>query len=60
MTESETVGWNHEINGREFEHTQGDSERQGGLVCCCSVGCKELYMTEKLNNNNITTLQHTF
>ena len=52
MTESKMVGWYHEINGCEFEHTQGDSEGQGGLVCCCSGGCKELYTTEQLNNNS--------
>ena len=34
MIEDEMVGWYHGINGCEFEHTQGDSEGQGGLVCC--------------------------
>ena len=23
------VGWNHQLNGREFEQTPGDSEGQG-------------------------------
>ena len=26
-TEDEMVGWQHQINGHEFEQTQGDSER---------------------------------
>ena len=26
MTEDELVGWHHQINGHEFEQTQGDSE----------------------------------
>ena len=34
MTEGETVGWHHCLNGHEFEQTLGDSERQGSLACC--------------------------
>ena len=37
----------------EFEQAQGDGEGQGSLACCCSWGCKELDMTEQLNNNKI-------
>ena len=33
MTEDETVGWHHQLNGHEFEQTLGDSEGQGSLVC---------------------------
>jgi len=29
MTEDEMVGWHHQLNGRESEHTPGDSEGQG-------------------------------
>ena len=36
MTEDETVGWHHRLNGREFMQTQGDSEGQGTLVGCSS------------------------
>ena len=36
-------------NGRELEHTQGDSEGQGSLVCCIPWGRKESDMTERLN-----------
>ena len=28
MTEDETVGWHHRLNGHEFEQTPGDSEGQ--------------------------------
>ena len=30
------------INGHEFEHTSGDSEGQGSLVCCQSMGSKRV------------------
>ena len=33
--------------------TLEDSEGQGNLVCCSLWGCKELKLTEQLNNNNI-------
>ena len=33
--------WHHWLNGHEFEQTPGDSEEQGGLVCCSSRGHKE-------------------
>ena len=51
-TEDEMVGWHHQLNGHEFEQTLGDGEGQGSLVCCSPWGCKEPYMTERLNNNN--------
>ena len=28
------VEWHHQLNGHEFEHTLGNSEEQGKLVCC--------------------------
>ena len=40
-TDKEMVGWHHQLNGHEFEQTLGDSEGQGGLVCCSSWGHKE-------------------
>ena len=52
MTEDEMVGWNHPLNGHEFEQTPGDSEGQGSLVCCSPWGHKESDMTERPNNNN--------
>ena len=50
--EDEIAGWHHQLNGHEFGQTQGDSEGQGSLACCSPWGCKELDMTEGLNNNN--------
>ena len=40
-TEYEVVGWHHQLNGHEFDETQGDNEGQGSLVCWSSWGCKE-------------------
>ena len=40
----EWQGWDrrhHWFNGHEFEHTPGNSEGQGSLVCCCPWGHKE-------------------
>ena len=33
VKEDEMVGWHHQLNGREFEQTLGDSEGQVSLVC---------------------------
>ena len=43
------VRWHHQLNGHEFEQTQGDSEGQGNLECYSPWGHKELDMTEQLN-----------
>ena len=50
--ERDNRGWLHQLNEHEFEQTPGDSEGQGGLVCCSPWGCKELDTTERLNNNS--------
>ena len=42
---NEMFQWHHWLNGHESEQTQGDSERQGSLVCCSPQGHKELDMT---------------
>ena len=39
-SEGEMVGWQHWLNGHEFEPTPGDTEGQGSLVCCSSWGHK--------------------
>ena len=44
-TEDEMVGWHHQLNGHEFQQTQGDSEGQGSLACCSPWGHKELDTT---------------
>ena len=36
MTEDETVGWYHRLNGHEFGWVPGISDGQGGLACCSS------------------------
>ena len=43
--QDETVGWHHQLNGREFEKTLENSEAQGSLECCRPRGLKELDMT---------------
>ena len=40
--EDEMVGWHHQLIGREFEQTLGDSKGQGSLVRCNLRGGKEL------------------
>ena len=47
------IGWHHRLHGHEFEEAPGNSERQGGLVCCSPRGHKESGSTEQLNNKNI-------
>ena len=37
-TEDKMVGWHHWLNGHEFEQALGESEGQGGLVCCSPLG----------------------
>ena len=49
MTEAETAGWHHGLDGREPEWTPGVGNGQGGLVCCDSWGCKEVDTIEQLN-----------
>ena len=41
MTEDVMAGLHHQLNGHEFQQTQGDSEGQGSLVCCSSWDHKE-------------------
>ena len=48
-TEDEMAGWHHRLDAHEFEETLGVGDRQGGLACCSSWGCKELDTTEWLN-----------
>ena len=49
MTENEIIGWDHRLNGHEFESTLGVGEGQGSLACCSPWGPKELDTTERLN-----------
>ena len=51
MTEDEMVGWHCGLHGHESGQTPGDSEGQGSLACFSLWSCKELDITEQLNNN---------
>ena len=53
-TEDEMVGWHHRLSGHE--QAPGDGEGQGSLACCSPWSCKELDMTEQLNNNILTMI----
>ena len=33
-------GWNHPLNGSNFEQALGDGEGQGNLACCSPWGCR--------------------
>ena len=41
MTEDETAGWHHQLNGHKFEQAPRDGNGQGGLVCCSPWGPKK-------------------
>ena len=49
MTEDEMVGWHHWFSEHGFGWTPGVGDRQGGLMCCDSWGCKESNTTEQMN-----------
>ena len=49
MTEDETVGWYHRLDGHELEQAPGIGDGQRSLACCCPWFHKELDMTEQLN-----------
>ena len=46
MTEDEMVGWHHQLNGHDFEQTQGDSEGQGRKPGVLQYGVAEQDTTE--------------
>ena len=48
-TEDGMVGWHHWLNGRRSGWTPGGGDRQGGVVCFVSWGCKVSDRTERLN-----------
>ena len=53
-TEDEMVGWNHWLNGNEFEQGPGVGDGQGGLARCNPWGRKELDTTERLDWTELT------
>ena len=55
-TEGEMAGWHYRLDGHDSGWTPGVGDGQGGLVCCDSWGCKELYTTERLNWTELSTV----
>ena len=51
QTEDKMVGWDHRLNGVEFDQALGDAEGQESLVCCNPWGHKEFDTTEQPNSN---------
>ena len=49
MTGLEMVGWNHGLDGHEFEQAPRIGDGQGSLACCSPWGLKESDRTERLN-----------
>ena len=49
MTEDEMVGWQHQLDGHEFEQAPAVGDGQGSLVGCIPWGDKESDTTEQLN-----------
>ena len=54
MTEDETVGWHHRLDGHKFEQAPGVGDGQGGLACCSPWGRKVSNTTEWLNRTDAT------
>ena len=60
MTEGETVGWHHWLNGHEFEETPGGSEGPGSLVCCSPWVHKESWLSDWTTITTTTTTVYSF
>ena len=57
------VGWQHRLNGHEFEQTTGDNEGQGSLACCSPWVLKELDTNgigHHLLSNSVTEVASAF
>ena len=57
MTEDETVGWHHQLDGPESEQAPGVGDGQGSLECCSPWGHKESDTTESMGSQRDTTEQ---
>ena len=59
------VGWHHQFEGQEFEHTPGVGEGQGSLACWSPWGRKELTKLSDSTNstekekNYASRIEHT-
>ena len=60
MTEDETVGWHHQLNGHKSWKTLGVGERQGNLACCCPWGRKKSDTTQSLNRTKDPYCSHFY
>ena len=56
MAKDDPVGWHHQLNGHEFQQTQGDSCRHRSLACCSPWGHKESDKTATENTSQSVTL----
>ena len=56
-TEDEIVGQHHWLDGYGFGWTPGVGNGQGGLVCCCPWGCKELDTADQLNCTELRVIR---
>ena len=54
------VGWHHQLNGYESEQTTRDGKGQKSLVCCSTLGRKELNMTELWSSNRKRSNETSF
>ena len=46
MTQDEMVGWDHQLDGHQFEYVPDVGDGQGSLEYCSPWGRKELDVTE--------------
>ena len=46
MTEDKMVGWDHQLNGHEFEQALEDGDGQESLACYSPWGFKEFDIAE--------------
>ena len=53
-TEDKVVGWNHQLDGHEYEQAPGVGDGQGSLACCRPWGGKEMNTTQRLNQTEDT------
>ena len=60
MTEDETVGWHHWLDGHEFKQAPEVGDGRGSLVGCSPWGHKEADTTERLNWTDSLSFSFSF